>query len=61
MRTPLYFITLSACIWSTFSCLLLVKATGPCFLLAGKSNILLHNYKNTPPFLIIDEYYAVWY
>jgi hypothetical protein len=37
MRTLLRLITLSACIWSTFSCLLLVRAAGPCFQLAGKS------------------------
>ncbi len=32
--TLLCLITLSACILSTFSCLLLIRATGPCFLLA---------------------------
>jgi hypothetical protein len=36
MQTPLRLITISACIWSTFSDLLLVKAAGPCFLLAEK-------------------------
>jgi hypothetical protein len=40
-QTPLHLITLSAYIWSTFSCSLLVKAAGPAslpkFPLAGKS------------------------
>jgi hypothetical protein len=53
MRKPLRLITLSACIWPPFSCLLLVKAAGPCFPLDEKIFTFYATF-----FLIIDQSYA---
>jgi hypothetical protein len=50
METPHRLITLSACVWSTFSCLLLVKAAG-----LALSHWLEKVANSVPPFLITEE------